>query len=162
MMSKVGLLVNLCPPPPPCARCKITSNSPPPPHFQDKITTTPPLTSIFWGRNVTNLHWFPFIHLQTCYISVIRGKPYCQWVGSYWRRNCLNIYFANWQIQLAWSTCMQMRYWESQGPPSQLSLLIRLQIVMYSNVCFACLWFLSNDIFVATCLFLNFFKEAFN
>ena len=126
-MRKVGLLVNLRRPPPPCARCKITSN-PPPPHFQDKIATTPPLTSIFWGRNLTNLHWFPFIHLQTCYISVIRGKPYCQWLGSYWRRNCLNIYFANWQIQLAWSTCMQMPYWESQGPASQLSSLIGFKL----------------------------------
>ena len=74
-MSKVGLLVNLRPRP-------------------------RPLTSIFWGRNLTNLHWFPFIHLQTCYISVIRGKPYCQWVGSYWRRNCLNIYFANYKSSL--------------------------------------------------------------
>ena len=51
----------------------------------------------------------------------------------------LNIYFTNLQILFALSTCKQMFYWESQGPRSQLLLLIRPQIVLFSNVCFACL-----------------------
>ena len=127
-MSKVGLSVKLRPP---CKRCKIAS-SPPPPHFQDRITNTlppsppsPRLDIIFGGgtyRICTGFAWFTF---RWCYISVIRGKLYCQWVRSYWKRNYLNIY---WQIQFAWSACMQMLYWESQGPRSQLLLLIRPQI----------------------------------
>ena len=43
------------------------------------------------------------------------------------------------------------------GHCSQLLLLIRPQIVMFSNVCFACLWFMSNYTYVVTCLFLIFF-----
>ena len=103
-----------------------------------------------------------------CYISVdIRGNPCCQWLQtwylwvptrSYWRRKSLNIYFTN--LLFALSTCKQMFYWESQGPRSQLLLLIRPQIALFSNVCFACLWCMPNYIYVVTCLFLN-FKEAF-
>ena len=50
-MSKVGLSVNIRPPPP-CARCKITSNPPPPTFFQDKITTTPPFDIHFLGAEL--------------------------------------------------------------------------------------------------------------
>ena len=43
------------------------------------------------------------------------------------------------------------------GHCSLLLLLIRPQIVMFSKVCFACLWFMSNYAYVVTCLLLIFF-----
>ena len=63
-------------------------------------------------------------------------------IGSHWtilKKKLSNIYFTNLQILFALFTCKQILYWESQGPRSLLLLLIRPQIVLFSNVCFACL-----------------------
>ena len=70
------------------------------------------------------------------------------------KKKLSNIYFTNLQILFALFT------WESQGPRSQLLLLIRPQIVLFSNVCFACLYaklHIRCDVFVLE----FYFKETF-